>query len=33
VDRQREEMIVNIEGKLQQKTERQELLALRWNLA
>jgi hypothetical protein len=33
VDRQREEMIVNIEGKLQQKTGRQELLALRWNLA
>jgi len=33
VDRQREEMIVNIEGKLQQKTWRQELLSLRWKLA
>jgi adenine-specific DNA-methyltransferase len=33
VDRQREEMIVNIEGKLQQKTGRQELLFLRWKLA
>jgi len=33
VDRQREDLIGNIEGKLQQKTGRQELLALRWNLA
>jgi len=33
VDRQREDLIGNIEGKLQQKTGRQELLALRWKLA
>ena len=33
MDRQREELIANIEGKLQQKNRRQELLALRWNLA
>ncbi len=32
VDRQREDLIGNIEGKLQQKTGRRELLALRWNL-
>ena len=33
VDRQREDLIGNIEGKLQQKTTRQELLAVRWTLA
>jgi adenine-specific DNA-methyltransferase len=32
VDRQREDLIGNIEGKLQQKTTRRELLALRWTL-
>ncbi|MBI3374648.1 MAG: DEAD/DEAH box helicase [Betaproteobacteria bacterium] len=32
VDRQREEIIANIEGKLAQKTERRELLSLRWRL-
>ena len=33
IDRQREDLIGNIEGKLQQKTGRQELLAPRWTLA
>ena len=33
VDRHREELIANIEGKLQQKNRRQELLALRWKPA
>ncbi len=33
VDRQREDLIGNIESKLQQKTTRQELLAVRWTLA
>jgi adenine-specific DNA-methyltransferase len=33
VDRQREELIGNIEGKLTQKVERRELLSIRWRLA
>lgn len=33
VDRQREELIGNIEGKLTQKVERRELLSIRWKLA
>ena len=33
VDKQREELIATIEGKLQQKTERHELLSVRWILA
>ena len=33
VDRQREKLISNIEGKLSQKVERRELLSLRWKLA
>ncbi|MGE3703080.1 MAG: SNF2-related protein [Hyphomicrobiaceae bacterium] len=33
VDRQREELIGNIEGKLTQKVERRELLSIRWTLA
>jgi adenine-specific DNA-methyltransferase len=33
VDRQREDLIGNIEGKLVQKVERKELLAVRWSLA
>jgi len=32
VDRQREELIASIEGKLSQKVERRELLVLRWTL-
>lgn len=33
VDRQREELIANIEAKLQQRIERKELLSIRWTLA
>ena len=33
VDGQRAELISNIEGKLSQKVERRELLAVRWTLA
>ena len=32
VDRQREDLIGNIEGKLTQKVERRELFAIRWSL-
>jgi phage shock protein A len=33
VDRQREDLIGSIEGKLVQKVERKEVLAIRWSLA